>query len=108
RTHHLYLGQQVVEERPGAGHAAQHREPAGLAPDGLEGGAHAQPSWKHESRLSPSEHPGNSPNPLHRFFTWRAVCRSRPETYVGELPDGGRLEEEPEQVPTVVHQGAIA
>src|SRR5438445_9955137 len=43
-TDHLHFGEEIVEEGPRVRHAAQHREPAGLAAYRLERGAHTQPS----------------------------------------------------------------
>src|SRR5436309_5813182 len=93
------------------GHACAMRRNTASPPGSLPTASSAVPTPNHPGSMSrvwvhPKTH--GIADPRDRFFARCPVGRPRPEAHVGELPDGSRLDEQLEEVPTPVHERAVA
>ena len=110
--HHVQVGQQRAEERPGAVHLLQQRQ--ALAParcrgaePGLDGAAEAGPARQRHAALAPAEKPQGMArrSSMRRFGLARG--RARADVQLGDLADRRGLEEVVGEARRAVDQRAV-
>src|SRR5215218_9182217 len=104
---HLDLAEQVVEERPLRGHAAQALDAFGGAGRLRERGARAEPAGEHQADLSPAEAPRDRADAADPRRRARAIRGTRAEARLGQLVDRRRGAEEREQRLMLMYQIAV-